>query len=594
MGFFDDIFGQPFGGMFDFNGDGKTDFGEQWVGYMIINDCMKEEEQQSSYRPSFSSYSVPSSSVRAGSYEADDPVADDSWRLFCEDGSEYGIDPYDYDSEEEYLDALEEAKLMYDDLDGDSEDAGDEVSVTVPIGIRLEITYPGKEQLEAINPADYPNKRTYRAAYALCEIEHGNPYIPSDSTKEKEAERYNFILSGKCIAAKYLTPYDGFLYPQAIKENFKLPISFEDEDEESKLWFLDIFMELAEEDPALAVNVWAWCVKEFGPYRQYMKIDPMLYNYIISSVDEYPEEFLDLAIEKLGKDVSFCDALLSRNPEVPFGVASFISRALELGKIETAQVIFTAVALNPVVKGKNIEDFVNSVIAHCSNWEDLEAMEAFKFYILPIIKKMNDKRIQRLLPKITDQVNQYIASVESSSEKYQYSRGFAWRTKYTDDGYDIDPLDYKTEEEYQSAVYEEKYGWRRWHREASRYDLDVNDFETEEEYEEALHQKQAEAQAARQRERSVPAYDPLAETDKTIYNFCTVMFPASRQPYHYLTGDIDVKIGDQVVVSVGPEKKEVVGTVVATSQHLRLTAPFPVDKAKRIIRNLGSINIEEG
>ena len=27
MGFFDDIFGQPFGGMFDMNGDGKTDLG---------------------------------------------------------------------------------------------------------------------------------------------------------------------------------------------------------------------------------------------------------------------------------------------------------------------------------------------------------------------------------------------------------------------------------------------------------------------------------------------------------------------------------------------------------------------------------------
>lgn len=45
MGFFDDIFGQPFGGMFDFNGDGKTDFGEQWVGHMIINECMKEEKE---------------------------------------------------------------------------------------------------------------------------------------------------------------------------------------------------------------------------------------------------------------------------------------------------------------------------------------------------------------------------------------------------------------------------------------------------------------------------------------------------------------------------------------------------------------------
>ena len=45
MGFFDDIFGQPFGGMFDMNGDGKTDLGEEWLGYMVINECMKEEKE---------------------------------------------------------------------------------------------------------------------------------------------------------------------------------------------------------------------------------------------------------------------------------------------------------------------------------------------------------------------------------------------------------------------------------------------------------------------------------------------------------------------------------------------------------------------
>lgn len=38
MGFFDDIF--------DFNGDGKTDFLEEWLGYAIINDCMKQEEEE--------------------------------------------------------------------------------------------------------------------------------------------------------------------------------------------------------------------------------------------------------------------------------------------------------------------------------------------------------------------------------------------------------------------------------------------------------------------------------------------------------------------------------------------------------------------
>ena len=46
-----------FGGFFDFNGDGKTDIGEEWVGYKIIEDCMKEDESSTStlksrpYRP---------------------------------------------------------------------------------------------------------------------------------------------------------------------------------------------------------------------------------------------------------------------------------------------------------------------------------------------------------------------------------------------------------------------------------------------------------------------------------------------------------------------------------------------------------------
>lgn len=469
MGFFDDLFGQPFGGMFDFNGDGKTDFGEEWVGYMIINDCMKEEEKE---RSSYSSGGLYSgSNVLYDSADEDDflddefvdPVdssvalRDDSWRLYCEDGSDYDIYPEDFDSEEDYLEALAEAKLIHGDVPcyGD-DDIDNEVSATLPLKLTFEITYPGKEQLEAINEADYPNKRTYRAAYGLCELEHGNPYIPSDSTKEKEAERFSFILSGNCIAAKYLTPYDGFLYAQAIKENFTLPISFDDEDEESTVWFPDVFMELAEEDPALAVEVWAWVVKEFGPYQQYMKTKPTIYSYISSSTDEYPPEFLDIAIDRLGSDVAFSEALLSRSPELMYGIASFISRALETNKTKEAQIIFTSFMLNPHVKGKDAENFINSIISQCSNWDELETMEAFKFYILPIVKKVTDKRIQRLLPKIIEEVDHYITSVESSEEKYQYTRSFAWRNNYINDESGLDPLDYRTEEEYKKAVEEVK------------------------------------------------------------------------------------------------------------------------------------------
>ena len=39
-----------FGGMFDFNGDGKTDLGEQWVAFKIFEDCAKNNNENHSHR----------------------------------------------------------------------------------------------------------------------------------------------------------------------------------------------------------------------------------------------------------------------------------------------------------------------------------------------------------------------------------------------------------------------------------------------------------------------------------------------------------------------------------------------------------------
>lgn len=34
-----------FGGFFDFNGDGKTDIGEEWIAYQIFQECMKDDQK---------------------------------------------------------------------------------------------------------------------------------------------------------------------------------------------------------------------------------------------------------------------------------------------------------------------------------------------------------------------------------------------------------------------------------------------------------------------------------------------------------------------------------------------------------------------
>lgn len=89
------------GGLFDFNGDGKVDLGEQYIAHKILEDCMREESGDFSpnYEPDFD---------RSSSN-------DYSWRDYCEDGDNFDVDPEDYETEEEYEEALNEAKYAWRD-----------------------------------------------------------------------------------------------------------------------------------------------------------------------------------------------------------------------------------------------------------------------------------------------------------------------------------------------------------------------------------------------------------------------------------------------------------------------------------------------
>ena len=102
MGLFDDIFG----GLFDFNGDGKTTWDEEWVAYMIMQDIAKENEKEDS---SYRSHSTNHHIFDWYDNETDEDCENDEWRLSAVD-NDYGIDPYDYDTEDEYLEAIEEAE----------------------------------------------------------------------------------------------------------------------------------------------------------------------------------------------------------------------------------------------------------------------------------------------------------------------------------------------------------------------------------------------------------------------------------------------------------------------------------------------------
>lgn len=588
----------PWGGIFDFNFDGKTSWDEQALGLMIINECMKEDRDDDD--SSFSSSGIFSSG------------ADHSWRSLYDYDVETGIDPEDYETEDEYLEALNAARTAWRDYrfydpetgidpeDYETEEEFEEAlaeakrtcgiasdNISIPISLSVSVTYPGQEALDAIKRDAYPDERSYEAARYLCDLEQGTAWVLEDTDVEEEKERCRFILARPCLAAHYLTAYNGYILAQAVRDHFTLPIEVEPEDTESKLSLDDLISEVAEEDSALALDIWAWCIKEFGPHRKYLRHKWSLYGGILGRLEEYPEEFKKLAINKLGTDTGFAKGVLTDNPDIPYGIADCITTALENGSFQEAQIMFVATVTNPVLKGKDIETIINSVLCGISNYEELESMELFQKFMMPIIKKINNKRIQRLVPQFMKTVTDYISSVERTVEKYQYSRRYAWRKTCADGKpYDLDPLDFETEEEYNKAIQDEKYRWRRWHREASRYGLDVNSFETEEEYEKVLREKQAIERQERLAQRQASYIDPLASTDKTIYEFCGVSFGNHSHPYHYLTGGVDVSIGDQVEVPSNRPEGVNIGTVVSVSKHLRSSAPYPVDRAKTIRRKI--------
>lgn len=86
-----------------------------------------------------------------------------------------------------------------------------------------------------------------------------------------EKSRCKFILKNadRILAADYLSNDGGFLYAQAIKDNFKLPCSLPDEDESREMELPQILCKIAKRDIPLSFEIWHWCLKQFLPYAQY-------------------------------------------------------------------------------------------------------------------------------------------------------------------------------------------------------------------------------------------------------------------------------------------------------------------------------------
>lgn len=314
----------PFTNFFDRNGNGQMDFTEELLAMKVFEDALPGEESASC-----------DETENDGLDGLDDGLSDeideeDINSLIDQDLGLHSPDFLEEDSEGDAAiwDDLEDDEDVWDDSQEEAE--GPVAYLTFSVESREE-----RFAKQGVRREDYPSQRVYDAACDLIDLQNGKGYVPSASTRQREIDRRRFLVEGGCVAARYLTLHDGFLYAQAVKENFPLPIEVPDEDERPVTSLDDLFLDLAEEDPALAVRVWAWIIREFGPYPQYMDGVWMPFNGLLYLTFRFPPEFREIALEELCQNSDFRRGLLETSPEFP-DAGGYIAYALSHGREDQA------------------------------------------------------------------------------------------------------------------------------------------------------------------------------------------------------------------------------------------------------------------
>lgn len=597
--------GGLFGGLFDFNGDGKTDLGEEFIAYKIFEQCMKKSDDADD------------------DFSLDEdldiiPSKDYSWRSYCEDGTEFCIFPEDYETEEEYSEALDEARNEWRDtcengadvgIDPDDYDTEEEYEEALEeakaadngITLSLSVERPAFDKPEAIKETDFPNKRRYKAAYTLANeiICYG-----SDEYELKKKDCCKFIVdkADTVLAADYLSHEAGFLYSQAIKDNFKLPISLPDEDETREFEFYQAICKIAKKDIPLSFEVWSWTLAQFLPYAKYDdSAQADLTSGVISELFSFPDNYKVELVRYMDKHPDFRQKIADGGCEAVHNYANLTVTAIRENLRKTAATVFETCLKLADGEWKAINSLTESTISWCKDYEEVESIEFFRNNLFPLVKTIEIGMVQDEIEGWEKEIDEYIDWTEQQSDKYAYSRRYAWRNSVPDvEKYNLNPLYYESEQEYLDALRERKYGWRELYNERDTLGLDVRDFETQKEFREALNaqiaerrQKDFEIRAAERRKQMQRRTISSENTeDKTIYTICGVVFDHAVHPYNYKTDDVTIVPGDKVLVPV--RDTEAIGMVVSVGQFMRIAAPFPIDKMKSIIRKVteGSNNAE--
>lgn len=157
-----------------------------------------------------------------------------AWRDYCDDGSAYGVDPEDYETEEEYEDALECARTVTGDML-----FTDEVSIHENMPIAVEESFEEEDEGDLsdeqfpetavqpitvqTSPVDmFEDDDFHVFIYCKVETEQGIDYYRTENTTIKKGDSVTVSLNGLVLSGKVLSVerHMRFSVPKPVKETY--------------------------------------------------------------------------------------------------------------------------------------------------------------------------------------------------------------------------------------------------------------------------------------------------------------------------------------------------------------------------------------
>ena len=120
-------------------------------------------------------------------------------------------------------------------------------------------------------------------------------------------------------------------------------------------------------------------------------------------------------------------------------------------------------------------------------------------------------------------------------------------------------------------------------------DIDPYDYDTEEEYLEALEEAEPNNNISTIGSISAIKIDKNSKTtyDNTkIYSYCKVLIESYNKQSLYLSGDLSLNVGDQVIVPYGRDNAKIAGTVVAVGKCFSCIFPYDINDMKTVVKLL--------